>query len=305
MKTFLLKINCELHIGGATPRPDTASQWEGIQVTFPEPKRIKRSGGTPVEDGDTLLVWTHEYPEYGNGRGLTAKATATDVKTGGEGMIATLRQVELLAPHYSHREAKALPSDSEVMKYLRSMRLLRSYELDDQELRDLWSEVEKFQKGKAATLATDRFKSDEEKAIDADREAIESGYQRRFTLQEVRPEQGAFRNSLMSLYNNRCVISSCGVREVLQAAHIVPFSEAVAYRNDPGNGLVLRSDIHTLFDRFLITIHPKERKIVIADELKLTAYRSFSEKPISHHATEAFVREHYTRFRELRAATTG
>jgi hypothetical protein len=300
VNTYLLKINCELHIGGAAPRPDTASQWEGIQVTFPEPKRIRRSGGTPVENGDTLLVWTHEYPEYGNGRGLTAKATATDVMAGGRGMIATLRQVELLTPHYSHREGQALPTDSEVIKYLRSMRLLRSYELDDEELRDLWSEVERFQKGKTTTLATDRFKSEEEKAIDADREAIEAGYQRRFMLQEIRPEQGAFRASLMSLYNSRCVISGCSVHEVLQAAHIVPFSESVAYRNDPGNGLVLRSDIHTLFDRFLITIHPKNGEVVIADELKTTSYRSYAGKLISLKAGKAFLLDHYTRFRALR-----
>lgn len=170
MTTYLLKLNCELHLGGAVPRPDAASQWEGIQITFPEPKRIKRSGGTLVEDGDTLLIWTHEYPEYGNGRGLTAKATATNVRAGGKGMIAILSQVELLTPHYSHREAQALLTDSEVIKYFRSMRLLRTYELNDEELRDLWSEVEKFQKGKTATLATDRFKSEEDKAIDADRE---------------------------------------------------------------------------------------------------------------------------------------
>lgn len=132
-----------------------------------------------------------------------------------------------------------------------------------------------------------------------------AGYQRRFAMQEVRPEQGAFRASLMSLYNNRCVISGCSVSEVLQAAHIVPFSEAVAYRNDPGNGLMLRSDIHTLFDRFLITIHPKDGKVVIADVLKTTSYRSYDGKLINHKAEKAFVREHYTRFRELRAATAG
>lgn len=255
-----------------------------------------------MENGDTLLVWTHEYPGYGNGRGLTAKATASEVRPGGEGMIANLSQVELLTPHYSHREAQAFPSDSEVINYLRSMRLLRSYELDDEELRDLWSEIERFREAKATVLATTRFKSDEDRALDLDREAIEAAYQRRFMPQEIRPEQGAFRASLMSLYNDRCVISGCRVPEVLQAAHIVPFSEAVAYRNDPGNGLLLRSDIHTLFDRFLITIHPKESKVVIADELTTTSYNSLAGKLINHKAKEAFVREHYTRFREIRVA---
>jgi hypothetical protein len=300
--TYLLKINCELHIGGAAPRPNTASQWEGIEVTFPEPKRIKRSGGAPVQDGNTLLIWTHEYPGYGNGRGLTAKGIATNVRHGGEGVVTTLNQVELLTPHYSHREAQPHPTDSETIRYLRSMRLLRSYELSEDELSDLWSDVERFQRTKAQLLMTARPKTAEEKALDADREAVEAGYERRFALQEVRPEQGAFRASLMSLYKSRCVISGCSVPDVLQAAHIVPFSENVAYRNDLSNGLLLRSDIHTLFDRFLISIRPVDGTLFLADQLLTSGYRNYHGKKLNLKASPAFLGDHFKRFREVRAA---
>ena len=302
MTTYLLKINCELHISGATPRPDIPSQWEGIQVTIPEPKRIKRPGGTPVQDGDTLLIWTHEYPGYGSGQGLTAKAVATNVGTGGEGMVATLTKVELLSPHYSHREAHPRPTDSEIMRYLRSMRLLRAYELSEDELSDLWSDVERFQKAKADLLAEAQPKTDEEKALDTDRQAIEAGYERRFTLQEVRPEQAAFRDALMSIYKGRCVISGCSVPEVLQAAHIVPFSESVAFRNDLNNGLILRNDIHTLFDRFLLSIQPVDGAIIFADQLKTSGYRNYEGKKLNLKASRIFLADHFKRFRELRAA---
>lgn len=304
MTTYLLKINCELHIGGAIPRPESASQWEGIRVTFPEPKRIRRVGGTQVKDGDTLLIWTHEYPGYGNGRGLTAKAIAADIGPGGEGIVATLKQVELLTPHYSHREAQAHPTDSEIMRYLRSMRLLRAYELSDDELSDFWSDVERFQKAKADLLAAILPKTDEERALGADRQAIEAGYERRFALQEVRPEQAAFRDALMSLYKGRCVISGCSIPEVLQAAHIIPFSENVAFRSDVKNGLILRNDIHTLFDRFLLSIRPTDGAIFLADHLKTSGYRNYEGKKLNLKASRIFLADHFKRFREMRAAET-
>jgi hypothetical protein len=299
MGTFLLKINCKLHLGGAASHPTTASQWEGIQITFPSPSRIRGGRGGPVEDGDALIVWTHEYPgEYGNGFGLTAKGTARDVIYDGDQVRATLVNVALIKPHYSHRETQHLPSDSEVMKYLRSMRLLRTYDLEDSELRDMWDAVEAFQKTKLAQIAA-RSLSEEEIAIEADRTAIEEGFERRFNMQEVRPEQGVFRDALMSLYKGKCVISGCSVAPVLQAAHVIPFSEAVHLRNSLTNGLILRSDIHTLFDRLLLAINPKDSMVVIASELQATAYRTFEGKKIAHKAAEAFIREHYLKFREL------
>jgi predicted restriction endonuclease len=217
-------------------------------------------------------------------------------------MVATLSQVELLTPHYSHREAQPHPTDSEIMRYLRSMRLLRSYELNEDELSDLWSDVEKFQKAKADLLSMARPKTDQEKALDADRQAVDSGYERRFALQEVRTEQGAFRASLMSLYKSRCVISGCSVVDVLQAAHIVPFSESVAYRNDVSNGLILRSDIHTLFDRFLISIRPVDGTVFLAGQLLTSGYRNYHGKRLTLKASPAFLGDHFKRFREVRAA---
>jgi predicted restriction endonuclease len=219
-------------------------------------------------------------------------------------MVATLSQVELLTPHYSHREAQPHPTDSEIMRYLRSMRLLRAYELSEDELSGLWSDVEKFQKAKDDLLAAARPRTDEEKALDADRQAIEAGYEKRFALQEVRPEQASFRDALMSLYKGRCVISGCSVPEVLQAAHIIPFSESVAFRNDVNNGLILRSDIHTLFDRFLMSIRPMDGTIFLADQLMTSGYRNYHGKKLNLKASRHFLADHFKRFRELRVAQT-
>jgi putative restriction endonuclease len=64
--------------------------------------------------------------------------------------------------------------------------------------------------------------------------------------------QGTFRLEVTDAYNRRCAVSGEKVLPVLQAAHIRPYAEGGAHRTD--NGLLLRSDLHTLFDRGYITI---------------------------------------------------
>ena len=64
--------------------------------------------------------------------------------------------------------------------------------------------------------------------------------------------QPKFRRDLLKLYDNRCCITNCTVMELLEAAHINPFSEDGD--NSLSNGFILRADIHTLFDRGLLTV---------------------------------------------------
>jgi hypothetical protein len=73
-------------------------------------------------------------------------------------------------------------------------------------------------------------------------------------LQEVLARRGqpTFRSDLLNLYAKRCCITNCGVVELLEAAHIDQHSEGGDY--SVTNGLLLRADIHTLFDLHLLTI---------------------------------------------------
>lgn len=68
----------------------------------------------------------------------------------------------------------------------------------------------------------------------------------------LRQGQPAFRNALIDAYEGRCAITGCEVREVLEAAHISPYRGT--HTNHVTNGLLLRADIHTLFDRGLIRV---------------------------------------------------
>lgn len=85
------------------------------------------------------------------------------------------------------------------------------------------------------------------------------------TLTPYRIGQGTFRVMVTEAYNRRCAISGEKTLPVLDAAHIVPFSEQGSYAVK--NGLLLRKDIHTLYDRGYITITPSYH-IEVSSRLK-------------------------------------
>lgn len=73
-------------------------------------------------------------------------------------------------------------------------------------------------------------------------------------LQKVRIGQGAFRISVTDAYAKRCAITGEKTLPVLEAAHIQPYADAGPNRT--ANGLLLRSDMHKLFDDGYLTITP-------------------------------------------------
>ncbi|WP_340106833.1 HNH endonuclease [Rhodohalobacter sp. 8-1] len=64
--------------------------------------------------------------------------------------------------------------------------------------------------------------------------------------------QGAFRAMVTDAYSKRCAVTGERTLPVLEAAHIKPYSEAGP--NLTKNGLLLRSDMHFLFDKGYITV---------------------------------------------------
>lgn len=73
-------------------------------------------------------------------------------------------------------------------------------------------------------------------------------------LTKVRLGQGAFRILVTDAYNRKCAITGEKTLPVLEAAHIKPFFEAGPHLIS--NALLLRSDLHKLFDSGYITITP-------------------------------------------------
>jgi putative restriction endonuclease len=72
----------------------------------------------------------------------------------------------------------------------------------------------------------------------------------------IRPRlgQGAFRVLVTDSYQRRCAISGERTLPALDAAHIRPYSEGGLH--EASNGILMRRDIHSLFDAGYVTITP-------------------------------------------------
>jgi len=82
--------------------------------------------------------------------------------------------------------------------------------------------------------------------------------------------QTQFRCALLLAYGGRCAVTGCDAGDALEAAHLIgyqgPQSQHVS------NGVLLRADIHTLFDLDLLAIGPDTFTIVLADSLRQSSY---------------------------------
>ncbi len=83
-------------------------------------------------------------------------------------------------------------------------------------------------------------------------EKIESPTYRTSVLTKVRLGQGAFRVLITDAYTRKCSISGEKTLPVLDAAHIKPYSKSGPHFIS--NGLLLRSDLHKLFDLGYLTV---------------------------------------------------
>lgn len=94
----------------------------------------------------------------------------------------------------------------------------------------------------------------------------------------ARRGQKKFRKKLLETYNYQCQITESNVEEILEAAHILP------YRGDQTNhiqnGLLLRSDIHLLFDIGLLTIDADTYKIKIHPKLNNSHYFKYNNRDL-------------------------
>jgi predicted restriction endonuclease len=103
---------------------------------------------------------------------------------------------------------------------------------------------------------------------------------RRKTMAALVRRQGqpAFRRALFAAYEGHCAVTGCAVAEALEAAHIIAYQGPKT--NHVTNGLLLRADIHTLFDLGLLSVHEMKLTPVIAASLCGTEYAKLSRKSI-------------------------
>lgn len=108
-------------------------------------------------------------------------------------------------------------------------------------------------------------KNDMEKAANVDIDHLPEGKER-LAIVKQRVNQSFFRSAVMCSYDFKCCISGVGNSELLEACHILDWSEDKNNRSNPENGLCLNSLFHKAYDKYLIAITP-DYKIIVSDEM--------------------------------------
>jgi hypothetical protein len=115
-------------------------------------------------------------------------------------------------------------------------------------------------------------------APEFDRAILDDARTTRVASIKARQGQPEFRSQLLKAYSGRCAFSGCGVTEVLEAAHLVAHTGRKS--NTVNNGLILRADIHSLFDQGLIDIDEDNWTVKVSTCLMHSEYGKLHGKAV-------------------------
>ncbi len=122
---------------------------------------------------------------------------------------------------------------------------------------EVWQEFSSYPEALAfesERLLADRLGQRLEEVAEIDeRDLPPAGLEREATVR-VRVNQSFFRCRIISAYELRCCVTGLAIRELLVASHIVPWSQDVANRLNPRNGLCLNALHDRAFDRRLMWV---------------------------------------------------
>jgi putative restriction endonuclease len=165
----------------------------------------------------------------------------------------TIGCIMLAEPFFWPRNAW-IPVPADFSRYIQQG---RGYDSETGEGRVLWEAVCE----RLREIAPDRIEQSP-----ATLAAVES--QGHGTPQVVLPRlgQGLFRILVTDFYDKRCAVTGERTLPALDAAHIKPY--AIVQKHEVWNGLLMRSDLHRLFDGGYVTVDPSSRRLLVSRRIK-------------------------------------
>lgn len=118
-----------------------------------------------------------------------------------------------------------------------------------------------------------------------------------FKMRAVKSRRGqqAFRKKLIREYGESCALSGAAPAQVLDAAHL--YSYAAEGKHHDFGGLMIRKDLHRLFDLGLITVAPESLKMNVSKSLSAyPVYQSLDNAKIAVDVTaktKKWLRQHW------------
>src|SRR5258708_20022068 len=117
----------------------------------------------------------------------------------------------------------------------------------------------------------------------------------------MRSGQQKFSRLVRDAYENRCAVTGCKTAAALEAAHIRV--KKGSDFNELNNGILLRADIHALFDCGLITLAHDVNRLEISNQLNDSSYAFLLKTQIFHSASaspsQVLLNHHPCRFPHL------
>lgn len=305
-RSFLVKFNGEVHGPNNICRPKAASDWEGGTVKLlldgaHHTYTMDREAGPEIEPSDRLFLWTHEDRDYGNGLGMTGRARVEAVdREGSESHFIRIRDVELLPrPFGLLTLEQGFLSGLDLPLALRNIHAVRSPRAwalgpgDHAELEAFIAEVGRRLEARIADAAS---QDPWDEALIAQKQAImEAEADRRTAVTKAHPDQQQFRAAAIDRHGGRCVFTKYRVPEALEAAHVIPHTGEPLFER-PDNALLLRRDLHALFDAGLIAIRPATDRLAVAGALTETPYGKLKGREVRHKLAAAPLQYQWKRF---------
>jgi putative restriction endonuclease len=90
--------------------------------------------------------------------------------------------------------------------------------------------------------------------------------------------QAAFRRKVIAAYKGRCALTGADLLPALDAAHISPYSGPASDHIE--NGLLLRTDIHAIFDLGLMAIDSESMRCLLDPSLASSSYADLAGRKL-------------------------
>lgn len=281
MNRYLLKVNGVKHCPDGNCYPETSAQWEGGEVLIPADGPVWFDGDVfqpapEIGKGDEVWIWTHEYSTHGAGWGLTARARVTGTRPSGGFLAVQIEDVDRLLHPFGFLDLDKEPDASSFLGAISARRNHRAWYMDEASHAEVASVIN----ARAAnTPATPQ----------------EEVTKRSLNWQKQRPVQGRFRKELLERYDGICVITGCSTPQALEAAHVLPHDGSAA-RDDVANGLLLRRDLHRMFDALLWSIDPYASTVRLSKRIDDPTFEDLDGIPVDHSIASDNLLSHFKAF---------
>jgi len=94
-----------------------------------------------------------------------------------------------------------------------------------------------------------------------------------------RLNQSEFRKQLLQKFNNKCIVTGENCIDELEACHIIPINENESYNLN--NGIILISNLHKTFDKYLWSINPETFTIEIKNNVNVGNIKHYMGQKIN------------------------